>query len=75
MNDEFIPESRDRYFQKDEEYLGIHEDEFVGSIWMNAYTKDWKFIASLARLNSFDGMCEDLLADGYTEVTNPISNQ
>lgn len=39
-----------------------------GNIWLNKHDSNWKFIASLARLSSFDGTCEDLLAEGFTEV-------
>lgn len=59
-----------RYFYRDDENgaerLSVNQDEYHG-IWMNSYDENWKFQRSVARLNDFDGTCEDLLKDGFTE--------
>lgn len=62
--------NRTRYFYKHgnegPEFLSINQDERCG-IWANSYDKNWIFQRSIARLNDFDGTCEDLLNEGFTE--------
>jgi hypothetical protein len=60
-------ESKNRYFYKDDERLGVHKS-FQDGVWMNKYTgDDWQFKCSVARMAYFDSACEALLEGGFTE--------